>query len=310
MTSPRPFKIQIFVAEGVPEGLRIVEKSNWIGQGVICPRSQYPRLKIRDEFGQSGVYILIGRDEEGDRPMLYVGEAEVIRKRLDSHHLEKDFWTQVIVFTTKGDPLHKAQVQYLEARLVELATRHRRCRLDNRNAPKRPGLSEADKAEIESFLLEMLSLLPVLGVLAFEAVRVPRVQAGEAQASKPDAVSQIATSDVDPNRIYNLVGPACEARGFPASDGFAVLEGSRARVEGVPSLERHVPGVVKRRQALETEGLLQVDGDSFVLQADTVFSSPSTAAAVFLGRNSNGWVDWVDDEGRTLDDNRKSDLEQ
>ena len=37
MTNQRPFKIEIFVAEGLPDGLRLVKKSNWIGQGIVCP---------------------------------------------------------------------------------------------------------------------------------------------------------------------------------------------------------------------------------------------------------------------------------
>ena len=37
MTQPRPFKIEIFVAEGVPDGLRFVGKSNWIGQETPTP---------------------------------------------------------------------------------------------------------------------------------------------------------------------------------------------------------------------------------------------------------------------------------
>ena len=81
MTEPRPFKIQIFVAEGVPDGLRIVEKSNWIGQGIVCPRGRWPHVKSRSDFDKSGVYILVGRDGEDDRPTLYIGEAETVRSR-------------------------------------------------------------------------------------------------------------------------------------------------------------------------------------------------------------------------------------
>ena len=39
---PRPSSIRIFLAEGSPAGLRIVEKSNWIGRGVVFPRNASP----------------------------------------------------------------------------------------------------------------------------------------------------------------------------------------------------------------------------------------------------------------------------
>ena len=59
-----------------------------------------------------------------------------------------------------------------------------------------------------------------------------------------------------------------------------------------------------------SDGVLQMDGDGLVLQADVVFPSPYTAAAVFLGRTSNGWVDWIDEKGCTFYGNRKTDIDQ
>lgn len=35
----RGFTIKIFVPDGSADGLRIVEKSNWSGRGIVCPRS-------------------------------------------------------------------------------------------------------------------------------------------------------------------------------------------------------------------------------------------------------------------------------
>jgi len=49
MNNPRPFKIDIFVAEGMPDGLRLVEKSNWVGLGIIWPRGRYAKVKKSPE---------------------------------------------------------------------------------------------------------------------------------------------------------------------------------------------------------------------------------------------------------------------
>ena len=43
------------------------------------------------------------------------------------------------------------------------------------------------------------------------------------------------------------------------------------------------------------------DGE-YVFMQDSLFSSPSTAAAVVLGRMANGWVEWKDERGQTLND--------
>ncbi len=37
MSSPRPFALRLFVPSGLPEGMRIVEKTNWSGIGYVGP---------------------------------------------------------------------------------------------------------------------------------------------------------------------------------------------------------------------------------------------------------------------------------
>ena len=60
MSATTPFSLRIFVADGDPDGLRLVERSNWIGKAVVFPRALLPTVKRRDEFNQTGVYLLLG----------------------------------------------------------------------------------------------------------------------------------------------------------------------------------------------------------------------------------------------------------
>ena len=281
MTGPRPFKIQIFVADGRPDGLRLVEKSNWIGQAIVCPRGAYPSVKKRDEFSRSGVYILIGPGDD-DRPSIYVGEAETVRARLDQHYSTRDFWQQVIVFTTTGTPKNKAEVKYLEARLLELARLYKRCRLENSVDQQRPGLSEADQAEMEGYLDEVLSLLPVLGVDAFLPLE----------------------SSTNRN-LYYLKVKQCDASGFETSTGFMVRKGSRARKTSTPSLKKHFPNSYAMRQRLIDSGILVADEKGLRFAEDHLFNSPSLASSVCAGRSSNGLDEWKDKRGRSLKANRE-----
>jgi hypothetical protein len=55
-----PFSLRIFVADGDPDGLRIVDKSNWIGKALVFPRALLPQVKARPELAQTGVYLLLG----------------------------------------------------------------------------------------------------------------------------------------------------------------------------------------------------------------------------------------------------------
>lgn len=282
MNNQRPFKIEIFVAEGLPDGLRLVKKSNWIGQGIVCPRGRYSEVKKRGEFSRSGIYLLVGHD--GDQlPKLYVGEAEKVKNRLDLHYAQKDFWQQAIVFTTKGTALNKAQVKYLEARLLESAKAHGRAKLQNTVKSHRPKLSEADEAEMEGYLDELLSLLPVLGVPFFESDEAPP---GD-------------------RMVYHVKGPGCKATGFETNTGFVVRKGSLAREPTVPSMKEKARGYYRQRQELIDDKALEKTDDGYRFTVNRPFASPSAAASVCLGRAANGLTEWTDESGTALRENRE-----
>lgn len=138
-----PFSLRIFVADGDPDGLRVVERSNWIGKALVFPRALLPNVKQRDELSQTGVYLLLGPRDEGEDEKLYIGEGDPIRPRLESHYAQKDFWTRAVCFLAAPGQLNMAHVQFLEANLVCLTKAAKRVPLDNGNAPAEPTLSEA-----------------------------------------------------------------------------------------------------------------------------------------------------------------------
>ena len=269
------FSVRIFIPTGEPEGLRIVEKSNWTGQGLFLPRLLYPVARDREEFSRTGVYILWGPGEAGEMDRAYVGEGDLLRLRLDDHFKHKDFWTRTITFTSKDQNLNKAHFRYIEARLVELATEAKRCQLDNANNPQSPSLSDADAADADLFLADMLLCLPVLGVSFFE---------------KP-AAREESSQDL----FLNSKG--VRARGYEDVGGFVVRAGSHAVKDEVASIHAYLSSL---RSTLVSEGLLVDDGGVYRLVEPYVFSSPSTASGVLLGRSSNGRVEWKDAKGRSL----------
>jgi hypothetical protein len=62
MQPMQPFSLRIFVADGDPDGLRIVERSNWVGRALVFPRAAWaqPSVADRPELQQTGVYLLLG----------------------------------------------------------------------------------------------------------------------------------------------------------------------------------------------------------------------------------------------------------
>lgn len=280
MSTLKPFSLRIFVADGDPDGLRVVERSNWVGKAIVFPRALLPKIKQRAELDQTGVYLLLGPRENGEGEMLYIGEGDPVRPRLESHYAQKDFWNRAVCFVAAPGQLNKAHVQFLEANLIRLANAAKRLPLDNANQPAEPSLSEADYADMQVFLENMLGMLPVLGIHAFEQT-VPMVA---------------AVADT----LLACRGKGVSASGYEATQGFVVKAGSLAVGESVPSMQQHVRGMFDLRQELIGNGVLQRDGDHYCFTQDYVFSSPSTAAAVILGRSANGRVEWKDAGGRTL----------
>lgn len=280
MTSARPTSIRIFLADGVPEGLRIVEKSNWTGRAVVAGRAQLSQGLARDELGQPGVYVLTGPADEG-APRLYVGEADVLRERLRQHVAGKDFWTRFVAFTSTNEGLNKAHVRYLESRLVELAKSANQWSLDNSTAPSPPPLSEPDRADADWFLQEMLVIFPLLGIDAFEAA------AGQAREDE----------GADSAQTLILEERGAKATGREVGDGFVVFEGSRARSTEVASIHEYMRDL---RRQLQERGVLKPDNDSLIFTQDFRFNSPSTAAGVLVGGSANGRIAWKDRRGRTL----------
>lgn len=271
----KPYSLKVFLPGGDPDGLRIIEKSNWSGVGLVVPRPLFTEGRQRKELARTGVYVLVGPPEESGLPRIYLGEGDPIRPRLDQHGAKKDFWTSLIAFTSKDENLNKAHVQYLEARLIALATQAKRCVLDNGNVPALPSMSEADAADAEGFLAEMLLCFPVLGLGVFST-------ATAAQAT---------------GRALYLNAKGVEAHGSETADGFVVRAGSAAVKTEVPSCHAYLKEL---RTALVENGVLRASGDGYTLTQDYVFPSPSTAAGVILGRSANGRVEWKTKDGSTL----------
>jgi hypothetical protein len=278
----KAYTIKIFLPDGNPDGLRTIEKSGWNGSGIVFPRTMLGEARKRPELGRAGVYILLGPPEESGLPKVYVGEGDPVQPRLDSHAAKKDFWTTCVAFTAKDANLNKAYVQYIEARLISLASNAKRSVLDNGNSPALPTLSESDKADAESFLAEVHLCLPVIGVTVFSGTSIAKIN--------------------DRGLIISAKG--IEASGAEREDGFVVFAESGAVDSEVPSCHGYLKEL---RKALVDNGVLEKAKNGFVFTQDYVFQSPSTAAGVVQGRSSNGRVDWKTKDGVTLKDLQKSD---
>lgn len=196
MTGADPYTIRIFVKDGDPEGVRFIDQMNWTGQGIVFPREKWLETKHLPVFDYPGVYILSGYvgENDDDLPTIYVGEGDGIRNRIDSHSKTKDFWTWGIAFVSTNSSLNKAHVQWLEYALVKQAKAADRCHLENGNIPQEPALADSEKAGTRIFLKEILRILPLAGLRAFE---IPKAVANPETTSKLGPPSVTANDDLD-----------------------------------------------------------------------------------------------------------------
>lgn len=187
-----PFTIRIFVPDGEPEGIRIIDRMNWTGLGIAFPREKWQSVRDGDflkgaDGGPVGVYVLFGHDEDDDLPLVYIGESDGVRDRLQSHFDKKDFWSHAVVFVSPSSNLNKLHVQWLEFSLIRKAQVAGRSKLLNSQTPKEPTISVQERADCTAFLREMLQILPLVNLRVFEkpvAVSVADV-AKSAPATSP-----------------------------------------------------------------------------------------------------------------------------
>ena len=187
------FTIRFFVPDGEPEGVRIIDRMNWTGIGLAFPRAKWSDIKGRSEFTRTGIYILVGKVEEDDLPTLYIGQGDGVRNRIESHIQNKDFWDWAMVFVSTSGGLNGAHATWLEYSLIARANETKRCHLDNGNAPQEPALTEAEKADTKAFLKELLQILPLVGLHAFEFPK----PVSEPKATTADVVVESPTSMPD-----------------------------------------------------------------------------------------------------------------
>ncbi|WP_417733009.1 GIY-YIG nuclease family protein [Rosistilla oblonga] len=283
MTSPTAKTIQIYLPTGEPRGIRIAEITTRIVQAVLIPRSDLAQGKLRKELDLPGIYFLFGEGEDEAKPIVYIGQTEDARKRFDRHNKTKTFWKTAVFCVSKTQNFTQAHIRYLEWYCMQRAKEVNRYSLDNGQVPDNSTyVPEPMEAELLDVFETVSTLVSTLGYPVFEPV-----------------VKQSSSSI-----IFYCRGGGSEGKGELVEDGFVVHEGSKARMEVVTSA---IASVTPRRDKLRSAGVMEERNGEYVFTQDYLFTSPSTAAAVVLGRSANGWVEWKDKNGATLSEVHRDD---
>ncbi len=199
-----------------------------------------------------------------------------------------------MIVTSKDENLTKGHVRYLESRLIGLAKRAARVELENSTQPPPAPLPEADRYDMEYFIEQVQVVLPVLGV---NAIRVREV-------NPPDQ----GTVDEQISPLFRLVNAkqGVDAKAQQIDGEFTMLAGStvvgnvRQSARYSPSTARAYASCSALHAKLVASGTITVVNGTGRVTRNVVFSSPSTAGAIALGRSCNGRAAWISTEGETF----------
>ncbi len=270
--------IEIYLPDGEPRGVRFAGITTRIVQAIQSPRTKLDQLLSRPEANRVAIYFLFGPTSSGAKTSVYIGQTEDLATRLKKHNAEKDFWTSVVAITSKTDSFTQVHVKYLEWYSIKRAKEASRFAIENGNASGKPFIPEPLEADVLDTFETATLLLSTLGFPLFEP------PAGKSSNGQ--------------ERFY-CRGQLADGVGDLVEDGFVLLKGSLCRKELSPSSLVLAPTVKK----LLTAGVLKAHSkEQLVLTEDYVCNSPSLAAGIVLGRKSNGWTEWKNSDGKTLDE--------
>jgi hypothetical protein len=239
---------------------------------VIVPRDRLAEAEKLPDLPYRGIYYLLDEDH-GVLSRVYAGQTTQGLSRLEAHKAKKEFWNKAVMFLDDDNNIDRDVLDSLEAKAIEYVRTHGSYETDNASTPC-PRVNPYKEERVESLHKSILFRMEVLG---FDLDRVDEV---------PGVV----------NAVFHTKKNGVRASGRYNKDTgrFTVLAGSEIE------LSREIiknKGAIDARQQLfgDQEGRAVLDDD------DVEFPSPSAAAVFVLGGSQNGWTEWVNDRGQTLD---------
>jgi hypothetical protein len=274
---PNPQTIQIFLPDGSPTSIKEVELTNRLIKLIFFSRNSIEKAAKREMVNNTGVYFLFGENEQG-KAQVYIGEGENTWKRIQQHERKKDFWTHAVIATSKTDEFTKTDAKFLEFICLEKAKDAKRYSIENETGSREPSLPEPRKYDMLDNFETIKLLITTLGYPLFENLK------SKAKSSE---------------ERYFCKGKDASAEALITDEGVFVLKGSKANIDVTNTVST---GIINLRENLLSNKILKQTDNVYLFNDDHLFNSPSTAAAVVLGRSANGWKLWKNAKGKSLDE--------
>lgn len=267
--------------------------TNWTGLVYSFPRTHLEQSKReRKELHSTGVYFLLGKSEESNQDIIYIGQAgerengKGLLGRIEEHERSKEFWNRAVLVFTSNNSFGATDITYLERSFYDLALKSGRYSLENNQLPSHGNVTEEKKAELDEFIDYVRLVVGSMGYRMFE----PMI---------PESQKKQNNNDPEAQNLYIQLEGKTIACGQRNDEGFVLHAGSKL----ITPKKSFPSSLSKKRKELEKAHKI-VSGKT---TEDILFPAPSTAARFVLGRSASGMVVWKDENGKTLGDIMKSD---
>lgn len=267
-------KLEIIYHNGQPDGIRSIRRHLSTMTTYVIPRPLLSEAKKLSGVNRPGIYYLISENDDNKIAQIYVGQTRNGVARLDDHNRSKDFWNKAIMFLADNKTFSLDMISGLEAFAIGKAHDAKRYKVENTVNPK---------YEIDEYDLPLIEEV-------YEEIQFIMATQGYKMDNSKMSMNQSNTLHTTRNGTLAL--------GVYDGDHFEVLEGSEIDM----NRKCHSSSMEKQRQtALANGNIVYVNG-KHILTVSVSFTSPSSAAMFVLGGSTNGWTEWKDKDGKTLDE--------
>ena len=266
-------KLETIYHNGQPDGIRSIRRNLSTMTVYVIPRPLLAEAKTISGINRPGIYYLINENDDNKIAQIYVGQTRNGILRLDDHNRSKDFWNKAIMFLADNKTFSLDMISGLEKFAIIKAQESKRYKVENTVVPKYE-IDEYDMASVEEIYDEIQF---IMGTQGYKMDNV-----------KSSRQRQMCIRDRN----------GISALGIYDGEKFQVLEGSQININKPVHLARYNK---QRAELLASGEISQVDGKYF-LNITIEFNTPSGASDFVLGGSTNGWVEWKNSEGKTLNE--------
>lgn len=267
-------KLETIYHNGQPDGIRSIRRHLSTMTTYVVPRPLLSEARKLSGINRPGIYYLISENDDNKIAQIYIGQTRNGVVRLDDHNRSKDFWNKAIMFLADNKTFSLDMISGLEAFAINKAHESKRYKVENTVNPK---------YEIDEYDLPLIEEV-------YEEIQFIMATQGYKMDNSKTTLNEADTLHTTRNGIL--------AFGVYDGEHFEVLEGSEIDM----NRKCHSTRMEKQRQtALANGDIVSVEG-KYKLTVSVSFTSPSSAGQFVLGGSINGWVEWKDKDGKTIDE--------